>query len=173
MLSQLPDKPPECSVREAIALLQDAIHAALDKGYSREDIAGLLNEAGIPISAPSLRYYLTRLKQAERPLPQTPSAQLKALRSDRSNPKQERSPARSAAALTSPPSSPSPPTNAAQRSVENVIAYLLDETPRSLQSPLASQDVEADRPLAPVAAANSSAESAPSGTPPKRKKQKR
>ncbi|MBF2084787.1 hypothetical protein [Thermoleptolyngbya sp. C42_A2020_037] len=161
VLTALPDKPPEpakeWSIREAIALLQDVILAALDKGYSQEDVAALLNQAGIPVSPSSLRYYLSRLKQssASRSAPMRSSPA-------RQKPKQRtRAIAPATPAISTP--NPAPLTEAAanhpaanhsatrnrtprsqqghaqaanhsaanhsatNRSVENVIAYLLDE----------------------------------------------
>ncbi|WP_205371045.1 hypothetical protein [Thermoleptolyngbya sp. PKUAC-SCTB121] len=135
-LTALPDTPPEpakeWSIREAIALLQDVILAALDKGYSQEDVAALLNQAGIPVSPSSLRYYLTRLKQSaasrtapvrSRPAGQKPKQQARAIA--------PAAPAISPPDPTPPAEAPAnrPPANhsASNRSVENVIAYLLDE----------------------------------------------
>jgi hypothetical protein len=135
VLTALPEKPPkptrEWSIREAIALLQDVILAALDKGYSHEDVAALLNQAGIPVSPSSLRYYLSRLKPsvASQPAPV------------RSKPPRTQKPKQRARAIapttpaiaTSNPTFPTFPTEpvanhpATNRSVENVIAYLLDE----------------------------------------------
>ncbi|WOB43150.1 hypothetical protein HNI00_08260 [Thermoleptolyngbya oregonensis NK1-22] len=136
-LTALPDKPPEpakeWSIREAIALLQDVILAALDKGYSQEDVAALLNQAGIPVSPSSLRYYLTRLKQSA-------ASRTAPVRSKTAGqkPKQRARAIAPATPAISPPPDPAPPAEApanrppanhaaANRSVENVIAYLLDE----------------------------------------------
>ncbi|WP_156435088.1 hypothetical protein [Leptolyngbya sp. O-77] len=137
VLTALPAKPPEpakeWSIREAIALLQDVILAALDKGYSQEDVAALLNQAGIPVSPSSLRYYLSRLKQSAVSQSAPPSS--KPARTPK--PKQHiRAIAPATPAISTP--NPAPLTEAAanhpavnhsatNRSVENVIAYLLDE----------------------------------------------
>lgn len=150
VLTALPAKPPEptkeWSIREAIALLQDVILAALDKGYSQEDVAALLNQVGIPVSPSSLRYYLSRLKQSavSQPAP-TPS---KPARTPK--PKQHvraiaPAPAKPAIATPDPMPSAEATTNrpaanrsVVSRSVENVIAYLLDEpetlTPTAIDS---------------------------------------
>lgn len=63
-LQQLPEKPKEdWSLKEAIALLQEEILAALARGYSHEEVASLLTEKGVEINASSLKYYLTRLSR--------------------------------------------------------------------------------------------------------------
>lgn len=132
MLTALPDKPPqptrEWSIREAIALLQDVILAALDKGYSQEDVAALLNQAGIPVSPSSLRYYLSRLKQSAASQPA--SARSKPPRTQKQKQRARAIAPATPAIATPDPASPTetaahPP--ATSRSVENVIAYLLDE----------------------------------------------
>jgi len=135
VLTALPEKPPEptreWSIREAIALLQDVILAALDKGYSQEDVAALLNQAGIPVSPSSLRYYLSRLKPsaASQPAP----ARSKTPRTQKPKQRARAIAPTTPAIATSGPIFPTFPTEpvanhpAANRSVENVIAYLLDE----------------------------------------------
>lgn len=65
-LQELPSKPKqEWSLREAVNMLRDAITAALDKGYSYEEVALMLKDRGVHISPSSLRYYLTRAKQTD------------------------------------------------------------------------------------------------------------
>ncbi|NJL21800.1 MAG: hypothetical protein HC895_14920 [Leptolyngbyaceae cyanobacterium SM1_3_5] len=55
-LAELPEKPKEkLSLREAITQIQDQIKAALAKGYSYEDIAKILGDRGIDISASTLK----------------------------------------------------------------------------------------------------------------------
>ncbi|MBW4465288.1 MAG: hypothetical protein KME07_07590 [Pegethrix bostrychoides GSE-TBD4-15B] len=68
-LYDLPEKTKEkMSLREAVDVLRDQITAALDKGYSYEDIAAMLAKQGISIAPSSLKHYLARsnrqLKQA-------------------------------------------------------------------------------------------------------------
>ncbi|NEQ28918.1 MAG: hypothetical protein F6K28_60225 [Microcoleus sp. SIO2G3] len=58
-LAELPEKPKEnLSLREAVAQLQDQIKAALAKGYSYEDVAQILGDRGIDISASTLKNYV-------------------------------------------------------------------------------------------------------------------
>lgn len=68
-LQNLPEKIKEkLSLREAVDTLRDQITAVLDKGYSYEDIAAMLEKQGISIAPSSLKHYLARsnrqLKQA-------------------------------------------------------------------------------------------------------------
>ena len=59
-LQNLPEKPKESwSLREAVAQLQDQITAALNKGYGYEEVAQMLSQQGIEISASSLKSYLS------------------------------------------------------------------------------------------------------------------
>nr|RNJ68920.1 MAG: hypothetical protein EDM05_11865 [Leptolyngbya sp. IPPAS B-1204] len=64
VLQGLPEKPREnWSLREAVAVLQESISAALAKGYSYEEIAKMLSEKGVEISASSLKSYLSAAKR--------------------------------------------------------------------------------------------------------------
>lgn len=64
ILEELPEKPKEnWSLREAVAHLQVQISSTLAKGYSYEEIAGMLTEKGIDISASSLKSYLSAAKR--------------------------------------------------------------------------------------------------------------
>ncbi len=57
-LDELPAKQKEdLSLREAIGQMQDTIKAALNRGYSYEDVAQMLSEQGIQISALTLKNY--------------------------------------------------------------------------------------------------------------------
>lgn len=56
-LQSLPEKEL-ISLREAIHQLRDPINAALDKGYSYEEIAIMLQRRGIAIGVSALRRYL-------------------------------------------------------------------------------------------------------------------
>lgn len=57
-LQALPEKPKEeLSLKEAIAQLQEPIRAALAKGYSYQELAAMLAEIGIHISAFTLKNY--------------------------------------------------------------------------------------------------------------------
>ncbi|MBD1913045.1 MULTISPECIES: hypothetical protein [unclassified Leptolyngbya] len=59
LLQKLPEKPKEnWSLREAIESLEGSIVQALDRGYSHEEVAELLEEKGISISVSSLKRYL-------------------------------------------------------------------------------------------------------------------
>lgn len=63
-LVDLPEKPKEnWSLREAVAHLQVQISSALSKGYSYEEVARMLTEKGIEISASSLKSYLSAAKR--------------------------------------------------------------------------------------------------------------
>jgi len=109
------------TVREAIARLESSIHGAFRKGYTRLDIVTLLNQAGIPVSLPSLRYYLgsASSRSADEDVEPSESAPPQAV-----HPLTKRgtkSPPSLAAALQAPRS----PTN--RQHVEDVIAYLLEE----------------------------------------------
>jgi hypothetical protein len=58
-LQALPEKPKEeLSLKEAIGQLQDPIRAALVKGYSYQELAAMLAEKGIHISAFTLKNYV-------------------------------------------------------------------------------------------------------------------
>jgi hypothetical protein len=60
-LENLPEKTKEkLSLREAVDVLRDQITAALDKGYSYEDIAAMLEKQDISIAPSSLKHYLAR-----------------------------------------------------------------------------------------------------------------
>jgi hypothetical protein len=60
-LESLPEKTKEkLSLREAVDVLRDQITAALDKGYSYEDIAAMLEKQDISIAPSSLKHYLAR-----------------------------------------------------------------------------------------------------------------
>lgn len=59
LLQKLPEKPKEnWSLREAIESLEGSIVQALDRGYSHDEVAELLDEKGISISVSSLKRYL-------------------------------------------------------------------------------------------------------------------
>lgn len=63
-LQGLPDKPKESwSLREAVSVLQESISNALGKGYSYEEIAKMLTEKKVEISASSLKSYLSAAKR--------------------------------------------------------------------------------------------------------------
>jgi hypothetical protein len=67
-LQDLPDKPKEnVSLREAVDLLQDDIIAALNKGYSYEEMTEVLSKQGISIAPSSLKHYLARSKRQTQP----------------------------------------------------------------------------------------------------------
>lgn len=58
-LQALPEKPKEeLSLKEAISQLQEPIRAALAKGYSYQELAAMLAEKGINISAFTLKNYV-------------------------------------------------------------------------------------------------------------------
>ena len=58
-LGQLKEKPKEeLTLRESIYFLRDKIKSALKKGYSYQDLSGILEEQGILISASTLKQYL-------------------------------------------------------------------------------------------------------------------
>ena len=60
-LENLPEKVKEkLSLREAVDTLREQITAVLDKGYSYEDIAAMLEKQGITIAPSSLKHYLAR-----------------------------------------------------------------------------------------------------------------
>jgi hypothetical protein len=71
-LEELPEKPKEnWSLREAVAHLQVHISSALSKGYSYEEVAKMLTEKGIEISASSLKSYLSAAKRQKETAPKT------------------------------------------------------------------------------------------------------
>ena len=60
-LENLPEKVKEkLSLREAVDTLREQITAVLDKGYSYEDIAAMLEKQSISIAPSSLKHYLAR-----------------------------------------------------------------------------------------------------------------
>ncbi|MBW4654977.1 MAG: hypothetical protein KME20_18330 [Kaiparowitsia implicata GSE-PSE-MK54-09C] len=67
LLEQLPKKPKEhWSLREAIDLLREPINAALDRGYSHDEIATFLADQEIRISVSSLKRYLAKTRADSR-----------------------------------------------------------------------------------------------------------
>lgn len=64
-LEELPDKPKEdLSLREAVGQMQDSLKAALAKGYSYEELAKMLGNQGIQISAFTLKNYVPSGKRS-------------------------------------------------------------------------------------------------------------
>jgi len=64
-LEELPDKPKEdLSLREAVGQMQDSLKAALAKGYSYEELAQMLGNQGIQISAFTLKNYVPSGKRS-------------------------------------------------------------------------------------------------------------
>jgi hypothetical protein len=60
LLQQLPEKPKEAvSLQEAVNQLQEEIRLALSKGYSYAELAPLLGDQGIAISANTLKRYVS------------------------------------------------------------------------------------------------------------------
>lgn len=67
-LQDLPEKPRDSwSLREAIDVMHDVIAAALDKGYSYEEIAAMLSERGVEIRASSLKRYFAAARKEKDP----------------------------------------------------------------------------------------------------------
>jgi hypothetical protein len=63
-LEALPEKPKvELSLREAVEQMQESLKAALERGYRYEELAKLLSEQGIHVSALTLRQYLRSGKE--------------------------------------------------------------------------------------------------------------
>ena len=82
-LQDLPEKPKETwSLREAVELLQEPISTALSRGYTYEEIVGILGKHDIRITASSLKRYLAVAKRAKE---------------DATTPKTQRQPRRKAA----------------------------------------------------------------------------
>lgn len=64
-LQELPDKPKEdLSLREAVGQMQDSLKAALAKGYSYDELARMLADQGIQISAFTLKNYVPSGKRS-------------------------------------------------------------------------------------------------------------
>ncbi len=58
-LQALPDKPKEeLSLREAVEQMRDSVRSALAKGYTYQELAAMLTEKGIKISAFTLKNYV-------------------------------------------------------------------------------------------------------------------
>ncbi len=67
-LSALPAKEPAKKVLdEALLELKPQILAALDKGYTREDLVELLGKQGVPVKAYHLKSLLTVKRAPEAP----------------------------------------------------------------------------------------------------------
>jgi hypothetical protein len=65
-LEALPAKPKSnWSLRETIAMLQDSITEALNKGYSYPEVSKMLALKGVDISASSLKSYLASAKRSQ------------------------------------------------------------------------------------------------------------
>lgn len=56
----------ELSLRESIAFLSEKLQSALKKGYSYQDLAEILVQQEIKISAATLKQYLTELEKEKR-----------------------------------------------------------------------------------------------------------
>lgn len=64
VLKDLPEKEKDTlSLRDAVELLHESILDSLSKGYNHEEVAAMLTQKGVPINAPSLKYYLTALRR--------------------------------------------------------------------------------------------------------------
>jgi len=59
----------ELSLRESIAFLSEKLQSALKKGYSYQDLAEILVQQEIKISAATLKQYLTELEKEKRSRP--------------------------------------------------------------------------------------------------------
>lgn len=58
-LESLPEKPKEdLSLREAVELMRDSVRGALAKGYTYQELAAMLTDQGIRISAFTLKNYV-------------------------------------------------------------------------------------------------------------------
>ena len=58
-LKSVPDKPKdELTLRESIELMRPTIKQVLDKGYSYDEVATMLKEAGIQIGGATVKQYL-------------------------------------------------------------------------------------------------------------------
>jgi Tfp pilus assembly protein PilV len=63
-LQELPDKPKEFwSLREAVAILQDEITIALNRGYTYDEVVEILADKDISITASSLKRYLATARR--------------------------------------------------------------------------------------------------------------
>jgi hypothetical protein len=66
-LAELPrNRPREVTKQEAVTLLASELAAAKRRGYSPDDLAGLLSEKGIAINAETLRGYLRRARRSHK-----------------------------------------------------------------------------------------------------------
>ncbi|MBA3920183.1 MAG: hypothetical protein H0X31_00170 [Nostocaceae cyanobacterium] len=66
-LDKLDAKPKdELTLRESITLLSDKLHSALKKGYSYQDLAELLEQQKILITATTLKQYLSEIDKEKR-----------------------------------------------------------------------------------------------------------
>lgn len=64
VLESLQEKPrASWSLREAVLVLQESISAALSKGYSYDEVAKILSDKEVSISASSLKSYLSAAKR--------------------------------------------------------------------------------------------------------------
>ncbi|MGG6293998.1 hypothetical protein ACQ4M4_06205 [Leptolyngbya sp. AN02str] len=112
--------PPEkmsdaVSMRDAIAQLQPAILAAMQRGYTRADIAEILEQAGISITATSLQYYLKAIAKAPK------------VRKARVSKRTLSTSSEAAHILKSALFAPSHTRASKQRHVDQVISFLLDD----------------------------------------------
>ncbi len=123
LLGQLPEKSKDTlTLREAIAQLEAPVTAALAKGYDYDELADLLTQDGIEISTTSLKYHLTALKRKQGGDQRT-----------KRGGSRKASGTRSITLVRSPDMS-----LAAKQEVEDVIAYLLEESPPQPKSPSAT-----------------------------------
>lgn len=63
-LQDLPEKPRESlSLREAVSALEGSITAALDRGYSYDEVVNILANQGVDITVTSLKRYLAAARK--------------------------------------------------------------------------------------------------------------
>jgi hypothetical protein len=130
LLGQGPEKTKDTlTLREAIAQLEATVTVALAKGYDYDELADLLTRDGIEISTASLKYHLAALKRKQG------GDRLTKRRGGRQASGQNRS----ITLIRSPGVA-----LAAKQEVEDVIAYLLEESPaQSNRSSATASDTKA------------------------------
>ncbi|MBW4654617.1 MAG: hypothetical protein KME20_16495 [Kaiparowitsia implicata GSE-PSE-MK54-09C] len=107
------------TLRVAIARLKRPITTALQRGYTHAEVAALLSQSGIPISANSLRYYLRAIAQPARPAKSSSASRSAYRLADQPAPPQS--------VLSLKRALSAAPTSRLRRNVEDVMDYLLDD----------------------------------------------
>ena len=97
VLDALPDKNLDKTKEEALTMLSSQIQRAYAKGYSVKELAAILSEGKVPVSAPTLRAHTC---------PLSPRAKKEKPTAEAPQPKEKTAPAKEASKTESPKPTP-------------------------------------------------------------------